>query len=406
MAANPTSDPTVYPAHAFHASLPEGRAAGELTLGEGGFRFDSDSSSVTVPFEGAQLTLGGAGNRLVFIAHPALPEWSIYTNERGILRDPRVLQHPQLGYAINQIRGQRLRSLGITLTLLILVLAVPAALLLNLGGLTRVAARQVPPEWEEQLGKLAFSQVQLRTTMLEDARAAELLEQLTQRLTSAVPESKYKFRFYIARDPNINAFALPGGYVVVNSELLVRADSAEELLGVLAHEISHVTQQHGTRNLVASAGLVLTLQLLIGDAGGVLGTLASAAPFLLTQKYSRGFEREADRSGYQLLIGANVNPDGLVSFFEKLKAEEARMREKIRKQTGDVGELLNQLPEFMSTHPTTDSRIADLRQMVAAHTGAYHDFGATFTTLKARVQAAGAAPRQQSSEENSDEDAN
>jgi len=395
----------VYPAHAFHPSLTDGRAAGELTLTEAGFRFESESGSVTVPFEAAQLTLGGASNRLVFVAHPGLPEWSIYTSERSILRDPRILQHSDLGQAVGQIRNQRLRHRAVTLAALLLLLGLPALLLLNLGGFTRVAARQVPAEWEMQLGKLAFSQVELQGNLVEDAAAVELLEKLTQSLVAAVPDNKYTFRFHVARESQINAFALPGGYIVVHSELLLRAGSAEELLGVLAHEISHVTEQHGTRNLLASAGLALTLQLLIGDAGGAFGTLASAAPFLLTQKYSRGFEREADRRGYQLLVRANVDPSGMVSFFEKLKTEEARRREKLRKQ-GDSGELISELSEFMSTHPTTDSRIADLREMVAAHNGAYRDLGETFAALKARVQTLQNAAPAQPNQEDSDEDAN
>jgi beta-barrel assembly-enhancing protease len=395
----------VYPAHAFHASLPNGRAAGELALTAEGFMFTSEAGPVTVPFDGANLTMGGAGNRLVFVAHPAMPEWSIYTSESSLLRDARILQHPGLLQSIDQIRGRKLRTLGVTLAVLVLLLGLPALLLLNLGGFTRVAARQVPADWEVQLGKLAFGQYEVRAKLVEDDAAEQLLEKLTAPLTAALPDKKYAFHFYIARESSLNAFALPGGYVVVHSELLLRSDSAEELLGVLAHEISHVTEQHGTRNLLASAGLMLTLQMLIGDAGGVFGTLASAAPFLLTQKYSRGFEREADRRGYELLVRADIDPKGMVSFFEKIKAEETKVREKMRKQ-GETGELMSEMPEFLSTHPATDSRIADLRQMVAAHNGAYRDLNDTFAALKARVQAAEASAPQQSNEEGADENTN
>jgi predicted Zn-dependent protease len=394
----------VYSAHAFHANLPEGRATGLLTLGDTGFRFESEAGGVTVPFEDAQLRVGGASDRLVFVQHPALPEWSIYTSERSLLRDPRVLQHPGLLRAVGQIRSQRLRNLAITLTVLLLLLGVPALLLLNLGMLTRIAAHQVPVEWEQKIGKLAFAQYEVRHDLVEDAATTQLLEQLTSQLTTALPHSKYEFHFYISRESSLNAFALPGGYVVVHAGLLMRAQSAEELLGVLAHEISHVTEQHGTRNIIASAGTVLTVQLLIGDASGVLGTLASAAPFLLTQKYSRGFEREADRRGYELLVRANVDPAGLASFFEKLQAEETRVREKMRKHGDDSGELMETLPEFLSTHPTTDSRIDALRQMVAAHTGAFHDFGNAFAVLKQRVQAT--TVPEAATKEAHDEDAN
>jgi predicted Zn-dependent protease len=385
----PISSPSaaVYPAHAFHAGLPEGRAGGELALTQAAFHFSSGEHQVSLPFDGAQLTLGGASNRLVFIAHPSRPDWSLHTSERALLRDPRLLQHPELLRAAGALQRRRMRTMAVTLAATSLLLAIPVLVLLNLGSVTHLAARQIPAQWEAQLGRLAFTHYELRTKMLEDRQADRLLEQLTRRLTTALPQSGHTYRFHIARNPTINAFALPGGYIVLHSELVLRADSAEELLGVLAHEIAHVTEQHGTRNLIASAGMALTLQILLGDSSGVLGTLTSAAPFLLAQKYSRAFEREADERGYQLLARARIDPTGLLSFLEKLQVEDAKARDKLRERSGEAAKLL-EVPEFLSSHPATDARLAMLRTAVAAHTGTYHDFGETFAELKARVRAA------------------
>ena len=93
--------------------------------------------------------------------------------------------------------------------------------------------------------------------------AAGLLREVVAPLTGALSGAPYAFHFHIARDARINAFALPGGQIVLHDALVLRADSAEELLGVLAHEIAHVTEQHGTRNLIASAGIALTVQALL-----------------------------------------------------------------------------------------------------------------------------------------------
>jgi beta-barrel assembly-enhancing protease len=402
MPASLSSPASVYPSRAFHPELPDGRAAGELTLTAEAFRFSSGDHHVTLPFDGAELTLGGAANRLVFVSHPCQPDWSIYTSERAILRDPRLLQHPGLAGAIAQIGHKRTRNLLVTLAATALLVAIPLLLLLNLGIFTRMAARQIPVQWEEQLGKLAFTQYQLGTPLIEDERAQQLLEQLTSQLTKALPQSPYTYRFYIARDPQLNAFALPGGYIVLHSELVLQADSAAELLGVLAHEISHVTEQHGTRNIIGSAGIALLLQLLVGDSSGVLAALTSAAPFLLNQKYSRGFEREADQRGYKLLLLAGVDPAGLLSFFEKMKMADAKARGKLRESAGDAAKLL-EVPEFLSTHPATDARIAALRELVATHRGPYRDLDDTFTALQVRVQAAGGSP-QQTSKDAGDED--
>jgi beta-barrel assembly-enhancing protease len=376
-----------YPAHAFHPSFAQGRASGDLSVSAAGFCFRNDTQSVTLPLAGAKLTLGGASDRIIFIAHPDFPEWSLYTSDHALMRDPVLAAHPELTVALGTMRRKRISNWAVFAAILAVIVAIPIALLLNMGWLTGLAARQIPASWEEQLGKTAFGQYQIQTDMIQDPQTARLLTELTDVLTKALPDSRYKFHFYIARDPSLNAFALPGGYVVVHSELLLRADSAEEVLGVLAHEISHVTAQHGTRNLIASAGLFVTVQAVLGDASGLLATLAGAAPFLLSQKYSRGFENEADAQGFELLQRAHIDGRGMASFFDKVKAEEEKMRAKVREQVGEgAGAVLTETPEFMATHPATDSRIERMREKAAHQQGPYRDMNATFNALKNRVR--------------------
>jgi beta-barrel assembly-enhancing protease len=378
---------TFYSAHAFHESFAQGRATGDLSVSAAGFCFRNGTQSVTMPLAGARLTLGGAGDRIVFIAHPDFPDWSIYTSDQAILRDPVLAAHPELTSALDAMRRKRINNWAVFAAIFAVLIAIPVVLLLNMGWFTSLAARQVPASWEEQLGKTAFAQYQIQADMIQDPEAARLLAELTDVLTKALPDSRYKFHFYVARDPALNAFALPGGYIVIHSELLLRADSAEEVLGVLAHEISHVTAQHGTRNLIASAGLFVTIQAVLGDASGLLGTLASAAPFLLSQKYSRGFENEADAQGFELLQRARIDGRGMVSFFEKVKAEEEKMRAKVREQVGEgAGAVLTEMPEFLATHPATDSRIERMREKAAHQQGPYRDVNATFDALKIRIR--------------------
>jgi predicted Zn-dependent protease len=394
---------SLYPAHAFHEGFAQGRAAGDLSVSAAGFCFRSDTQSVTMPLEGARLTLGGASDRLIFIAHPDFPEWSLYTSDRSILRDPVLAAHPELTAALGAMRRKRVHNWTVIAAIFAVLIAIPVVLLLNMGRLTGIAARQIPASWEEQLGKTAFGQYQIQADLIQDPQTTKLLTELTDVLTQALPESRYEFHFYVARDPSLNAFALPGGYVVVNSELLLRADSAEEVLGVLAHEISHVTSQHGTRNLIASAGLFLTVQAVLGDASGLLATLASAAPFLLSQKYSRGFENEADAQGFELLQRARIDGRGMVTFFEKVKAEEEKMRAKAREQLGDgAGAALTEMPEFLATHPATDSRIERMREKAAHQQGPFQDMNATFDALKSRVRE---FATEQPSEKTANEDA-
>jgi beta-barrel assembly-enhancing protease len=377
---------SLYLGHAFHEGFAQGRATGDLSVSAAGFSFRNDAASVTLPLAGAKLTLGGASDRIIFISHPDFPDWSLYTSDRAILRDPVLTAHPELTIALGAMRRKRINNWAVFAGIFAVLIAIPIVLLLNMGWLTGIAARQIPASWEEQLGKTAFGQYQIQADMIQDPRTAELLAELTDVLTHSLPDSRYQFHFYVARDPSLNAFALPGGYVVVNSELLLRADSADEVLGVLAHEISHVTSQHGTRNLIASAGIYLTVQAALGDASGLLATLAGAAPFLLSQKYSRGFENEADSQGFELLQRARIDGRGMVSFFEKVKAEEAKMRAKVREQVGENGAVLTELPEFLATHPATDSRIERMREKAAHQQGPYRDLSATFNALKRRIR--------------------
>ena len=379
---------TSYAAHAFHESFERGRGTGELSVTPRGFRFRSGERVVTIPFERVELSLGGASDRLVFIAHPNYAGWSIYTGDLAVLRDPLLLNRPELAARLVSMRRGPARNWIVLAALALLVLAAPLALLFNMNVLTRAAATQVPPSWEEQLGKTAFGQYQIQAHLIRDGQAGDLLRQLTGSLTDALPDSPYAFRFHIARDARINAFALPGGQIVLHDALVLRADSAEELLGVLAHEISHVTERHGTRNLIASAGIALTVQALLGDAGGLLSTIATAAPFLLSQKYSREFETEADERGRALLARASIDPRGMLRFFEKMKQEEDKVREKIREQAGDgAADALGRLPEFLSTHPATDARIERMRALIAGHNGPYRDLNPAFRALKERIRA-------------------
>lgn len=376
-----------YSGHAFHEGFARGRAAGDLSVTAAGFCFRSDTQSVTIPFAGARLTLGGASDRIVFIAHPDFPEWSLYTSDLAILRDPILAAHPELTAALGAMRRKRVRNWSVLAAVVALIVAIPVLLVLNMSWLAGLAARQIPASWEEQLGRTAMGQYQVQAHMIQDPQTARLLAELTDALTEAVPESRFEFHFYVARDPALNAFALPGGYVVIHSELLLRADSAEEVLGVLAHEISHVTEQHGVRNLIASAGLFLTVQAVLGDASGLLATVASAAPFLLSQTYSRAFENEADEQGFELLQRAGIDGRGMASFFEKVRAEEERMRAKVREQMGEKGAALTELPEFLTTHPATESRIERMRELAAEQQGPFRDLNATFAALQERIRA-------------------
>jgi beta-barrel assembly-enhancing protease len=203
----------------------------------------------------------------------------------------------------------------------------------SLDGVSALAARQVPPQWEQKLGESVIEQYRLEHRFMDDSRAAAVLAPLVAPLVETLPPAYRGARFYIVDDASINAFALPGGHVVIHSGLLLRAGRAAALQGVLGHELAHVTQQHGLRAMIRSAGLYLTAQLLIGDASGLAAALANAAPMLINQTYSRDFEREADALGYDYVKRAKIDPRGLAEFFELMLSEEQRALKQIENDT-------------------------------------------------------------------------
>ena len=189
-------------------------------------------------------------------------------------------------------------------------------------------------------------------TTLPDTTRAEA-EAVFRRLVAALdPEDRAgrDFRIEFRDMPRIgpNAFALPGGTVVVTDALLSRFGSADVRAGVLAHEIGHVVEEHGLRQLYRSLGISALVSLMAGETGPVLEEILLEGNVLLALPYSRAHERRADAFGLGLADAAGYDPAGLLRFFERL-------------DDGDA------VPAWTSTHPSSAERIAAIRAWVAAH---------------------------------------
>ncbi|MGC4063929.1 MAG: M48 family metallopeptidase [Polyangiaceae bacterium] len=199
------------------------------------------------------------------------------------------------------------------------------------------AARSLPVETESVLGEATLARVRLRSALLEQGPAVDALRIIGSKLT---PNSRYDYHYFVAKDPSLNAFAAPGGIVVVTSGLIAAAEAPEELAGVIAHEIAHAELRHTTVALFKSMGIRGLLGVLLG---GIDRDLAGAAAHLTELTFSREAEREADREGMRRLEVARIAPDGLLRMFRRLEADSAS------KGFG--------LPTFLSTHPDLDERI-------------------------------------------------
>lgn len=315
-------------------------------------RFTAGAETLEMPLSGLKLTRGGHNNEHIFLEHAAQPGWSITTNDPQFLKLPNIAGHPELAPRVRTLPGEhRGRGLAIaSLVVIGLLLAFVIALVAARDWIVEKIADRIPVSWEVKMGEQFFSQIQSEGKLVSDAGSSNRVATITKPLLEAVGETGYSFRFHIISDTNINAFAVPGGHIFIHTGLLAAADTPEEIAGVLGHEIAHITERHGFRSIINAAGLYLIVQFLLGDTSGLAAVLADGSQLLLRQRYSRDFERNADDVGWQYLVEANIDPRGMIRFFDRLKKEE-------QKHPQLRGSL-----QLLNTHPATDERMKRLEE--------------------------------------------
>lgn len=358
--------PSTFDGGAFHPEFPDGRAGGTIRVEAGRLRFEAQADagrSAELPYPGLTMRLGGASDRLVFFSHPSLPEVSFYTSDHHILDHPHLASNADLAAQVAGVRGKKRAGQLVTASILAVIVLAVLGLIALKDPLVGFVADQVPPSVEVQLGDIFFGQIRMSVDIVEDKELTDELRTLVAPLLAAIPDIGYPFKFHLANDPTINAFAIPGGHVVVHTGLILKAESDEEVLGVLAHEIAHVTRRHSLRQVIGSAGLYVLVQTFFGDLTGLAAVVTDGGYRLLTLQFSRDAEREADDTGWDYLVAAHIDPRGMISFFEKLRDEQERL-------LGDAAGVEKSLA-FLSTHPTSEERI---ELLTAKLTQSYPDF--------------------------------
>jgi predicted Zn-dependent protease len=255
------------------------------------------------------------------------------------------------------------------------LLCASLALLVMVGGTGRAAGPEDLPdigspaeamlsmEDEYQIGRMIVRGLRDQDQILEDPEVTEYIRSLGFRLSSQAHDGSQRFNFFVVRDNTINAFALPGGFIGVNTGLLLKTKNESELAGVLAHEIAHVTQRHIARSIAAQSrsSLVSTAAMLaailVGAAAGggdaAMAGVAAAQSLAIQQQisFTRSNESEADRVGLGLLARSGFDPNGMPSFFETMSSLAG-------------GSEMN-IPEMLRTHPVSTARIAETKERAA-----------------------------------------
>jgi predicted Zn-dependent protease len=243
-------------------------------------------------------------------------------------------------------------------------------------------------EQDVQLGRNAAAQAERQLPMLRDGSVEGYVNAIVRQLAAAAPGPRFPYRAKVVNAADINAFALPGGYVYVNRGLIEAARNESELAAVIAHEMAHVAERHGTEQATkaygAQAGVSLLAQLLggkdhrLGLAEQLAGSLGVNALFM---KFSRDAETEADRVGTQMMARAGYDPMAMATFFELLQSRQ-------RTSPGAV-------QQFFSSHPSPANRAAKARAVAAPLGRGRGTRVGSLQGVQARLDRLPAAPRAQ-----------
>jgi beta-barrel assembly-enhancing protease len=236
---------------------------------------------------------------------------------------------------------------------------------------------------EVALGRQLAAEVDRSSKVVADPLITEYVNRVGQNIVLH-SDAKVPFTIKVIDSNDVNAFALPGGFLYVNRGLIEAADNEAEVAGVLAHEIAHVTARHGIEQ--ASKGQLLNYAsiplIFFGGIGGyIVQQVAAIAVPLTFLKFSRGAEKEADRLGAQYMWASGYDPNALVTFFEKLQSKD-------KKKPGTIAKVF-------SSHPLTGDRIKEVNDLVRLFPdrAEYQVSSSEFNDVKSRVVAASAASR-------------
>jgi len=351
------SDPRPYA-----GSLSDGRSAGatrvEVALAQGGVElrprgerqapaqhlvWPYDKLRSAVPLSAAApdvlLSLKPDGGQALFVADPAFA---------GAL----LARAPALSSAHQRWRGVR-PGLAVFATV---ALAASAVWVADLSP-AKAVARVMPQQSREALGRAVIAGMTEGRKVCETPAGRAALDKLIQRLTAAAADKPMAARVTLVDWGLVNAFAVPGGQIVLTNGLIRQAASSDEVAGVLAHELGHALELHPETGVVRAMGLAAATQLIFAGSSGTVTNIG----LILTQlRYTRIAEQEADAHAMRLLKGAGISPKGLGDFFERLEGKQP------------IPEAVKKITEFeaIRTHPLTKDRIAVVRAQAAYPTTA------------------------------------
>src|SRR3984885_4762420 len=253
-------------------------------------------------------------------------------------------------------------------------------------GSPATAAVSLEDEYRAGLGW--FASMRQSGVVLEDPEVEDYIQEIGHSLSSRAEEGQHQFYYFVLKDPIVNAFAMPGGFIAIQSGLILATRNENELAGVMAHETAHVTQRHLVRQLLdqSHAGLMSTAAMLaailLGATAGrgspdpmegaILATKSAASQHQIN--YTRASEYEADRIGIGTMASAGYDPLGMVSFFDQMS------------RGGPEPSRINAV-QFLIDHPINSDRVAEARNRAEQLGRIRHADSLSYTLMRERLRA-------------------
>ncbi len=257
----------------------------------------------------------------------------------------------------------------------------------DLPDLGSPATAAVSLEEEFQVGQSWARQMRAQGLVLEDPEVTDYIQQLGHSLSSHAEEGQHQFNYAVIRDPVINAFAMPGGFIMINSGLFLATANENELAGVLAHETAHVTQRHLVRGMIdqTHTGLLATAAMLAalvlgataghGDPSAMEGAILGAQSAAIQHQinYTRSQEFEADRIGIGTMAAAGYDPLGMATMFDELN------------RNSPAPDRVKAV-EFLIDHPLSAERVAEARNRAQQIGRIRHEDTLSYLLMRERLR--------------------
>jgi Zn-dependent protease with chaperone function len=311
-----------------------------------------DGQRFSLPFSNCQVDIGGESGRMIFCRNQDR-SLTIFCEDKTF---PDALSVASFGLLDDQLRNKlRVRrsekwaDRRFAVWLMFLVVLVGIGCYFGVLWAARAAIHAVPISVDAKIGNQVYKAMDLGDE-IKDPKVVAAMQGIVDKLAPHAAVDGIEFHVHVIKSEEVNAFALPGGPIVVFSGLIEQAERPEQIAGVLGHEMAHATLRHGLERISHAVGVGAAVGILLGDVQGIIMTGVEILQFATLNSYSRDQEGAADREGVRMLYEAGIDPLALTEFFESLHEEH-----------GDMPGAIS----WLSTHPQHKQRIAAVKAQLA-----------------------------------------